>query len=311
MKNKLLVSAFAVGIALFAFTSCEQKSNVTGVCTDLVKESMHKSPRSLVTLDGRSMTIAEYEFPGGVNDDRLIYRTISYGDGFFTPKKVDTLRYTYGEWEDQNTQYYLTVTPKNDDPFKLIYRGNAFITPDGRTLGGEANNNVARVEKLEKVINCLPNTKWEGYYEGEFVLDSVFRDSIRTLFIPPMTFITDTFKIYDHMDTVSADTSSYFILEFNRDASTLANTGHFYRREVRSKFDKKTRVCDTISVNVKEYDSNWFFDAFTSDARFSVNFVSITPGVEGDQLGISKFVMNDATKPDGFIYKGADFTRLP
>ena len=311
MKNKLLVSVFAVGIALFAFTSCEQKSNVMGVCSDLVKESIHSTPRSLVKVDGHALSIEEYEFLGGVNDNRLLYRSIAFGDKVFNSKKADTLQYTYGAWEEQNTQFYLTVTPKSGEPFKLIYRGNALITPEGIIIGGEATDNVARVEKLEKVINCLPNTKWEGIFEGEYVLDSVFRDSIRTRFIPPMTFIYDTIQIFDHMDTVSADTSCYYKLEFNRDAMTLANTGHFYCREVRSKFDKKTRVCDTLSVKVKEYDSQWFIDGFTSDSRFSIGFLSTNPSVIGDPLSISKFVMNDPSKPDGFICKGATFTRLP
>lgn len=311
MKNKLLVSIIAVGTALLAFTSCEQKSDVMAVNTDLVKASMHSTPRSLVKVEKHDMTIFEYEFVGGVNDNRLLYRTITYGNGSFTPKNVDTLLYTYGEWEEHNTQYYLMVTPKTGDPFKLIYRGNAFRTPDGKVIGGEANNNVARVDKLERVINCLPNTKWEGLFEGEYVLDSVFRDSIRTSFIPPMTFITDTIKIFEKMDTVSADTTCYYTLEFNRDASTLVNTGHFYRKEIRSKFDLKTRVCDTISVKVKEYDCNWFFDGFNSDTRFSISFVSKTDGVQGDALGITKFVMNDPSKPDGFICQGATFQRLP
>ncbi len=311
MKNKLLVSVFAVAIAAFAFTSCETKSNVTEVCTDMIKESIHSTARSLVKVEEQSMLIEEYDFCGGVNDNRLVHRTIEFGNGSFTPKSVDTLLYTYGEWDDHNTTYSLTVTPKSGEPFKLIYKGNAFITPDGKVIGGEGTDNVSRVDKLEKIINCLPNTKWKGLYEGEFVLDSVFRDSIRTRFIPPMTFITDTIQVFDRMDTVSADTTCYYTLEFNRDATTLANAGHFYRKEVRSKFDKKTRICDTISVNIKEYDSNWFFDAFTSDTRFSVNFISITPGETGDQLGITKFVMNDPNKPDGFIFKGATFTRLP
>ncbi|MBQ4393996.1 MAG: hypothetical protein II825_01675 [Paludibacteraceae bacterium] len=311
MKNKLLVSLFAVAIAAFAFTSCETKSNVTEVCSDMIKESIHSAPRSLVKLDKHALSIVEYEFAGGVNDNRLLYRTITFGDGAFSPKNVDTLLYTYGEWEEHNTQYYLNVTPKDGEPYKLIYKGNAFITPEGKAIGGEANDNVARVEKLEKVINCLPNTKWEGNYEGDFVLDSVFRDSIRTLFIPPMTFITDTIQVFDRMDTVAADTTCYFLLEFNRDATTFANTGHYYRKEVRSKYDKKSRTCDTLSVKVKEYDGSWFIDAFTSDSRFSIGFVSATPGVEGDPIGISKFVMNDASKPDGFLYNGATFKRLP
>lgn len=311
MKNKLLVSLCAVAIAAFAFTSCETKSNVTEVCSDMIKESIHSAPRSLVKLDKHTLSIVEYEFAGGVNDNRLLYRTITFGDGAFSPKNVDTLLYTYGEWEEHNTQYYLNVTPKDGEPYKLIYKGNAFITPEGKAIGGEANDNVARVEKLEKVINCLPNTKWEGNYEGDFVLDSVFRDSIRTLFIPPMTFITDTIQVFDRMDTVAADTTCYFLIEFNRDATTFANTGHYYRKEVRSKYDKKSRTCDTLSVKVKEYDGNWFIDAFTSDSRFSIGFVSATPDVEGDHIGISKFVMNDASKPDGFLYNGATFKRLP
>lgn len=311
MKNKLLVSLCAVAIAAFAFTSCETKSNVTEVCSDMIKESIHSAPRSLVKLDKHTLSIVEYEFAGGVNDNRLLYRTITFGDGAFSPKNVDTLLYTYGEWEEHNTQYYLNVTPKDGEPYKLIYKGNAFITPEGKAIGGEANDNVARVEKLEKVINCLPNTKWEGNYEGDFVLDSVFRDSVRTLFIPPMTFITDTIQVFDRMDTVAADTTCYFLIEFNRDATTFANTGHYYRKEVRSKYDKKSRTCDTLSVKVKEYDGNWFIDAFTSDSRFSIGFVSATPDVEGDHIGISKFVMNDASKPDGFLYNGATFKRLP
>ena len=312
MKNKLLVSVFAAAIAIFAFTSCETKSpSVTDVCTDMVKESLHKTPRSLTVLNGQVLTIDEYEFAGGVNDDRLIYRKLVFGDRAFTPKSVDTLTYEYGEWGESNTQFTLNVTPKTGEPYVLIYKGNALITPDGKVIGGEATDNVARVDKFEKVINCLPNTKWQGHYEGEFVLDSVFRDSICTIFIPPMTFKTDTIKIFDRMDTVSADTTCYYTLEFKRDAATLANTGHYYRREVRSKYDKKTRICDTISVNVKEYDSSWFFATFSSDSRFAVGFQSATAGVEGDQLGISKFVMNDPNKPDGFIYSGASFTRLP
>lgn len=312
MKNKLLVSVFAVAIAIFAFTSCETKSpSVTDVCTDMIQESLHKTPRSLTQLDGQVLSVEEYEFAGGVNDNRLIYRSLVFGNGAYSPKSVDTLLYTYGEWQEHNTQFTLNVTPKTGDPYVLIYRGNALITPDGKVIGGEATDNVARVEKYEKVIGCLPNTKWEGLFEGEYVLDSVFRDSIRTIFIPPMTFKTDTIKIFDRMDTVSADTSCYYTLEFNRNATSFANTGHYYQKEVRSKYDKKTRVCDTISVKVKEYDSSWSFASFSSDSRFVIGFLSATAGVEGDQISISKFVMNDPNKPDGLLYNGASFHRLP
>lgn len=310
MKNKLLVSVFAMAIAAFAFTSCEPKSNVMDVCSDMIKESMHSTPRSLVKLGDHSLSIVEYEFAGGVNDNRLLYRTIAFGDGSFSPKKVDTLLYTYGEWGENNTEYTIDVTPKEGEPYTLIYRGNAFITPEGKTIGGEATDNVARVEKFEKLINCLPNTSWEGLYEGEFVLDSVFRDSIRETFIPPMTRIIDTIQVFDRMDTVSADTTCKYVIAFHHDEASLANTGYYKRMEIRTKYDKQTRTCDTISVKVKEYNSSWFIDGFSSDSRFSIGFLSTTSGIVGDPLNITKFVMNDPNKPDGFLYNGATFRRI-
>ena len=310
MKNKLLVSLCATAITAFAFISCESKSNVMDVCSDMIKESIHSTPRSLVKLEDHALSIVEYEFAGGVNDNRLLYRTIAFGDGKFSPKKVDTLLYTYGEWGENNTEYTINITPNEGEPYTLIFRGNALITPEGRTIGGEATDNVARVEKFEKLINCLPNTNWQGLYEGEFVLDSVFRDSIRTLFIPPMTFITDTIKVFDRMDTVSADTTCQYIISFKHDNASLANTGYYKRTEIRTKYDKQTRTLDTISINIKEYESSWFVDGFSSDSRFSIGFISTTPGVMGDPISVSKFVMNDPNKPDGFLYNGATFKRV-
>ena len=61
MKNKLLVSVFALAIVAFAITSCEKpKTDVTAVCSDMIKSSLHKTPRSLVSLEGEVLTIEEY-----------------------------------------------------------------------------------------------------------------------------------------------------------------------------------------------------------------------------------------------------------
>lgn len=310
MKNKLLVNVFATAVALFALTSCEQKSNVMGVCSDLVKQSLHKSVRSLVEVEGQTLTISEFEFAGDVNDDRLIYREIAFGNGMYEPKTVDTLRYTYGEWSEKNTVYSLNVTPKNGEPFQLLYRGNSLITPDGRVIGGEATDNMARVDKWEKTLLAIQNTEWEGLYESDYVLDSVFRDSVRVSFIPPMTFIYDTIQVFDRLDTVSADTTCLYLLSFYRDPVTMENTGHYYRKEVRSKYDKKTRVCDTLSVTIKEFDCEWFFSSVNSDAKFNITFVPTTSATDVEVLGISKFKMGDPAKPDEFLYKGATFHRL-
>ena len=311
MKNKLLVTLFAAVVA-FAFTACKNKSDVLDVNSDLVKVTMHKSARSLVELKGETLSITEYEFSSpNVDDNRLMLRTISFGNGTYSPKNVETMTYEYGAWNENYTAYSLLVSPASGAPYTMWFGSNAFKLPDGRVVGGEGSDNTARVEKWEKTLLAIQNTQWEGVYRAEFVLDSVYRDSIRTRFIPPMTFITDTIKVFDHMDTVSADTTCRYMLRFDRDAATLANTGHFLRVESRTEYDKATHTCDTIiGPIITEFDGSWYFSSVSSDSKFNITFVPNDLNAEEEVLAISKFRMGDPAKPDEFLYKGATFSRI-
>jgi len=311
MKNKLLVSVFAVVMA-FAFTACETKSNVMDVCGDMIKETLHKSPRSLVTADGQTLSVAEYEFLGGVNDNRMVYRTIAFGNGMYEPKKVDTLLYEYGEWGEGNTSYTLYLTPMNGDPYTLVFKGNAFLTPDGRTIGGEGTDNTARVEKMEKVINTLPNTAWEATFKGEYVLDSVFRDSMLITF-KPATFTFDTTIIpwFDHMDTVSADTTCYYLIELNQDPATFVNTGRIYKKGIRTTYDRATKTETVVDQNEEEFNFIWYFSAITSDAKFTLAAESTTSGEEGQFLSISKYKLDDAGVAAEFLLGGLTYKPVP
>lgn len=309
MKNNLLLSVIAVLVAALALTSCEQPSNVTEVCTDMVKQSMHKSARSLAQFDSTTLTLAfyEYEFLGGVDDNRLAYRTIGFGHGFDQPKKVDTLTYEYGEWGEGNTSFSLYVTPPAGEPYTLWYEGNAFITPDGKKIGGDGMNVLARVEKWEEVLASFPNNEWEGTYRAEFVTDSIFRDSIKAIFIPPMTFLYDTIKVFDKLDTVSADTSCYYRFELKRDPVTFANTGHFYKKSVRSTFDRETRTETIVSEAVTEYDCVWSFADVSSDAKFVVLLQNANDEKQKEQMSISKYKTDEAGKAIEFLLGGVKY----
>lgn len=310
MKNKLLVNVFALTVAAFAIISCENKSNVTDVCEGMVKESMHKSVRSLAQQDGQKLTISEYEFLGGVNDNRMVYRTIAFGNGIDEPKRVDSLTYEYGEWGEANTSYALYITPRSGEPYTLWYKGNSFITPDGRSIGGEGTDNTARVEKWERTIASFSNTDWEATFRGELVMDSIFEDSIRSTFIPPMTIRYDTIKVFKgKMDTLSADTTCYFHIELQRNPATLANTGHFYKKSVRTKYNRESKTETVEREDVKEYDCNWFFSEVTSDAKFVITLQSLTPGIEGDVLSISKYKVDDAGEAVELLLGGLTYTR--
>lgn len=311
MKNKLLVSVFATAVAAFAFTSCEKNEapSVMDVNSDMVKESIHKSTRSLVLLDNEVLSMEEYEFPGGVNDNRLIYRTIAFGNGVNNPKMVDTMTYEYGEWQNQNTTFTLHVTPTNGTPYTLLYRGNALITPEGHVIGGEGLDNAARVEKWEQVLASFPGTKWQGAFKSEFVMDSIFRDSIRTTFIPPMTFKYDTIKIFTgQMDTLSADTACYYKLSFYQDAASKVTTGHMHQRSVRTIYNRETKQETLVTESIKEYDYNWFFTEVSSNAKFAIQLKPALVGAEAEKLSISKYKMDDAGAAVEFLLNGITYT---
>ena len=275
----------------------------------MIKTSIHKSARSLVEQENQALTISEYEFLGGVDDDRLVYRTISFGNGVFKAKQVDTLTYQYGNWADNNTSFSLLVTPRDGEPYTLWYKSNSLVTPDGRVIGGESSNNIARVEKWEKTLASFPNTDWVASFRGEFVIDSILEDSIKTTFIPPMTFKYDTIKVWKgKLDTLNADTTSYFHIEFYRDPVTLSNVGHYSRLSVRSEYDRETKQATILSSTPKEYDFSWYFSDVSSDARFTIVLSSTTDGVEGDVLSISKYKTNEDGEPMEFLLGGVTYS---
>lgn len=320
MKNKLLVSVFAVGIALFAFTSCETKSNVTEVCTDLLKGSLHgiaattgdvpSAARGYIVTDEQGLHFAEYEFPSkDVNDPVLLYRSIAFGDGLYEPKHVDTLRYEYGEWKQNNTIFTLNVTPKTGNPYVLEYRGDALTDPEGIVYGGTSATNAARVEKLEKVAKTFPNTSWEATFKDEYVLDSIFRDSIYWKPFPkPGKW--DTIPWFDHLDTVSADTTCIHNYVFGRDLLTNANTGLYVRKEIRSEYDPVTKETKVISEKNTEYAFRWTISDLATDAKFTVKLNKLElPAGEVENLNISKYALDSLGVASEFTLGGLIYTR--
>ena len=111
------------------------------------------------------------------------------------------------------------------------------------------------------------------------------------------------------MDTLSADTMCFFRFEVNRNASTKANTGHFYQRSIRSTYDRDTKDTTIVSDIIKEYDCTWFFSDVSSDAKFTIIMDSGSKTLGADELKISKYKTDDAGKAVEFLLGGLTFTR--
>lgn len=287
MKNKLLVSLFVVVAASLAFTSCKPKSDAKDVCDDLVKASIHKSPRSLLILNGDVLAIKEYEFASAsVGDNRVIYRELSFGNGAAQTKKVENLTYQYGAWDEHYTAYSMSFSPAT--PYASVwYRGNSFIAPDGLVFGGEGNANTARVEKWEKTLGTMLNTDWEAIFRDEFELDSVFRDSIYK-HMSHGKIVRDTIKVFDHMDTLCADTTKLIYIALNRDSSHN-NTGVYYQKETRAEYDSVAQAVKIIDQKESQYNFNWYFSEVSSDSKFKIILKDASTGEAKDTLDISKY----------------------
>ena len=308
MKNKLLVSVFVAAVAAFAFTSCKPKSDVKDVSTDLIKESLHSFARSMVSLRGEALTIAEYEFPSAnVDDNRLIYRSIAFGNGKYEAKKVENLTYEYGEWNEDCTKFSLFVTPAKGEPYTLWFRSNAFLTPEGRVF----DQLGTRVEKWEKSINTMTNTEWIATFMDELTVDSIIDTIYATIlppYIPPYKYKYDTVYYEDSVTILSADTMCTYEYIFNRDASTFANTGKFRRTSTRSTYDRETATTTIISKDVKEFDYNWFFSEVASNEKFTIVVKNIKTDDE-KPLNISKYKLDSQDKASSFLLDGMTYVR--
>lgn len=296
MKNKLLVTLCAAVAVSLAFTSCKPKSDAKDVCDDLLKTSLHKSPRSLLQLKGETLTIKEFEFASAnVNDNRIIYREISFGNGVDQTKKVLNLTYEYGDWNDNNTGYSLTFNPAT--PYASAwYSGNSLITPDGLAFGGEGNANTARVEKWEKTLGTILNTDWEGTFRDKYETDSIFRDSIYK-HMSHGKIVRDTIKVFDHLDTLCADTTACYYLTLNRDAE-YKNTGHFNLKEFHAKYDTLNKKVDTFDIKIREYDFKWYFTSVSSDSKFVIELKNSSTGKIDDVFDISKYKYEEKYEQD-------------
>lgn len=293
MKNNRLLYACVVAALAGVFTSCEPKSNVMDICGDLLKETMYKSPaRSMMKVDGLTTYFEEYELVGGQKEQKMVRRTLTFGDKVYVPQQDENLSFQYGEWGDKNTSFSLYVTPETSAPYTLWYQNNAFKTPAGTIIGGDGTNLSARIERMESTMKIFPNTEWAGEFKGEFVLDSAFKDSVYNVPIPfPPFFKQETKRVFaGRMDTVSADTTCRFELVVNRDPVSFENTGVYTKVSCRWTYDRDAKAAKLVSKDSVTIDYHWTISDFTSPSKFTV-LIQDNTSEEQSSLSISKFDM--------------------
>lgn len=131
------------------------------------------------------------------------------------------------------------------------------------------------------------NTDWEATFRDKYEVDSVFRDSIYK-HMSHGKIVRDTIKVFDHLDTLCADTTACYYVKLNRD-SAYKNTGFFSLTEFHVKYDSVSKTNDTSDIKIKEYDFEWYFSEVSSDAKFKIILKDASTGEAKDTLDISKY----------------------
>ena len=301
MKNKLLVSAFAMAFVALAFTSCKEKVDFDAICDGISNQTV-QGIFSGASLYGDSLFVTEYNFK---KDGTVEFVGMVTGDGIYkAPIKAQFSSWEFGEYNNQKLGRYIILHPADGSEARKVNFIRAAIEEDGLPIMGDKNDKVTDLPKTETAIT---GKKWHGndttFYKIDTIMNVMQVDSIVYKHKEGKKYVIDSV----HYDTTYIQTKMKWAvgpktiaerrIELNRNETTLENTGKWYMVEKAYEYDKNRnpkQVLDTIS----SYDFHWTFVSYASTAAFSI--VATEDGTNHAEVFEIKY---DSKMPSLTIYK--------
>lgn len=298
MKNKLFLSllfSLTLGLVLVAckpevevFESSKKVANATLIGTDSI--------RSGGVVSGTNIKVVEYKF---LPENKAVRTESTFGDGVYEAPASMNLSYVM-EYAENNVGLNITFTPDNVEaaPFVVYFNENVMIENGTDTL----SETMAKLANLEKIMADLPNTTWY-FKDSTLWIDTTKVDTIimkitssrvpgpngKPMIVKDTTYDTLQYELYDTIGTMIYDKVEFTI---NRDANTLANTGHYYYEH--SEYTKDSVLVKDKSI-LKDYDAHWGLYSITTARRFGVRMVSEDADKQQDDLAISLYSLSAGT----------------
>ena len=298
MKNKLFLSllfSLTLGLVLVAckpevevFESSKKVANATLIGTDSI--------RSGGVVSGTNIKVVEYKF---LPENKAVRTESTFGDGVYEAPASMNLSYVM-EYAENNVGLNITFTPDNVEaaPFVVYFNENVMIENGTDTL----SETVAKLANLEKIMADLPSTTWY-FNDSTLWIDTTKVDTIimkitssrvpgpngKPTIVRDTTYDTLQYELYDTIGTMIYDKVEFTI---NRDANTLANTGHYYYEH--SEYTKDSVLVKDKSI-LKDYDARWGLYSITTARRFGVRMVSEDADKQQDDLAISLYSLSAGT----------------
>ena len=298
MKNKLFLSllfSLTLGLVLVAckpevevFESSKKIANATLIGTDSI--------RSGGVVSGTNIKVVEYKF---LPENKAVRTESTFGDGVYEAPASMNLSYVM-EYAENNVGLNITFTPDNVEaaPFVVYFNENVMIENGTDTL----SETMAKLANLEKIMVDLPGTTWY-FNDSTLWIDTTKVDTIimkitssrvpgpngKPMIVKDTTYDTLQYELYDTIGTMIYDKVEFTI---NRDANTLANTGHYYYEH--SEYTKDSVLVKDKSI-LKDYDARWGLYSITTARRFGVRMVSEDADKQQDDLAISLYSLSAGT----------------
>ena len=192
-------------------------------------------------------------------------------------------------------------------------------------IGAQIEVIVLDIDKENRRLSLghkqLEENPWEEL-EAKFGVDTIVTGKVLEITDKGATILLDEgvegfcptrhLQKEDKSPVAVGDELDVKVLEFNRDATTFANTGHYYRKQFRSTYDRETKETTIVSesVNVYEYDFRWMFSDLATDAKFTVQLTNTSqPGVEGEKLSIARYTLDSLGVASEFALGGLTYKR--
>ena len=290
MKNKLLVSAFAMTLAAILMTSCRENTDFDAICDDLTEQSVSGLFSGAVPdLDDLIINVAQYQF----NEDGTAARMVmSVGDGVYVaPDTVNFSSWKLAEYGANGISRKIIMTPANGEaPIEVFFTLNGILSENHPFAGDKSD----KIKDMVPTQDAVTGKKWYGndttYYKIDTVINvtkydttytykpkkdpetgQIVRDSAgHIIYEQVIKDITERIVPTKMKWPIAPKTINIRSLELDRDASSLVNTGKWYMLVKEYDMDTKTREITCRVDTTSSYDFHWAFANFASSASFII-----------------------------------------
>jgi len=271
MKHKYLLFGLALVSMLGGLSSCKKNTDVTSTCKSIAEKSFvgETSIRSgSCADDDLSFNAVQYQFQAGKKATRSV---LNWGNKKALSVESVECTYTTGEFGENGfgIEFFFTPTDGKMAPFTAVYVNNA-ITEKGTGLQyalGNVDDKITAMTSIDANFKDFACEYFNKEYWTEKVKynDTTFSKKVIIVEGKKVVVVDTLITQRERIDTLGQKIYEYDFFVFERNASTLENTG-VYQRIYQEWDESLVQIADID----EGYNFVWGIGAVSSAKKFDV-----------------------------------------